>query len=110
MEGAAAYARGLGFSPHPNYHKAKLLFGTIDPGECAEEFEFGKDGMPFFISGPNDTVERCRQIVSTLTHSCGPGGFHYFVGVGNPGAAVPESLEWDSDDDEDDEAPAAPAG
>lgn len=34
-----------------------------------------------FISGPNDSLERSRQIISTLQHSCGPDGFHYMVAV-----------------------------
>ena len=38
-----AYAAGLGLQPHPDYHKAKLLFGDIDPSACQDEFEFGKE-------------------------------------------------------------------
>src|SRR6202011_808535 len=79
VEGAVEYARALGLPPHPDYHKAKLIFGTIDPGESKEEFEFGKDGKPFFMAGPNDTPERCRRILKTLEQSCGLDGFHYMI-------------------------------
>ena len=75
VEAAAAYAFDLGFPPHPDYARAKLLFGTIDPGECQEELELGDQGRPHFIAGPYDTALRCRQIVDTLTRSCGPGRF-----------------------------------
>jgi hypothetical protein len=84
VEEAVAYAHDLGFRPHPDYHKAKLLFGDIDPGDSTEEFEFGKDGKPFFICGPNDSPERCRQILNTLAKTRGPGQFEYIV-PGRPG-------------------------
>jgi hypothetical protein len=45
---------------------------------------FGKDGKPFFMSGPYDTPARCRRIIDTLTRRCGPEGFHYTVAVGAP--------------------------
>jgi hypothetical protein len=89
IEGAVAYARGFGIQPHPDYQKAKLLFGGIDPGECAETFEYGKDGKPFFVGGPNDTLERSRQIVRMLEQSCGPGGFDYLIPLGDVGGALP---------------------
>jgi hypothetical protein len=79
VEQAVAYAHGLGFRPHSDYHKAKLLFGDIDPGDSTEEFEFGKDGKPFFISGPNDSPERCRQILSILANTRGTGQFDYIM-------------------------------
>jgi hypothetical protein len=75
VEEAVEYARDLGLPPHPDYQKARLLFGDIDAGQSTEVFEFGKDGKPFFVNGPNDTPERCRQIISTLTYSCGEGNF-----------------------------------
>src|ERR1700722_12170737 len=33
VEGAVDYARKLGFAPHSDYQRAKLLFGAIDPAE-----------------------------------------------------------------------------
>jgi hypothetical protein len=77
VETAVAYARNLGLPPHPDYHEAKLIFGSIDPAECMEEFEFGQNGKPYFFAGPHDTPERCRQILNALERSCGPGGFDF---------------------------------
>src|SRR5262249_47797409 len=34
VEGAVAYAQRLGLPPHPDYHKAKLIFGDIDASQC----------------------------------------------------------------------------
>jgi len=89
VEAAVAYARDLGFSPHPDYHKAKLLFGTIDASECKEEFEFGKDGKPMFISGPHDSRQFCQFILNILTKRCGPDGFNYVLPLGGEDMVVP---------------------
>lgn len=105
VEGAVDYARDLGFAPHPDYHKAKLLFGDVDPAECKEEFEFGKDGKPFYISGPFESARRSREIVNTLTHRLGPDGFHYLVGIQPSDMISPLDEEDDLDgylEDEDD--------
>jgi hypothetical protein len=79
---AVAYAHGLGLSPHPDYPKAALLLAGIDPAASSAEFEFGKDGKPFFIAGPHDTPERCRRILAILDNTCGPGGYHFLQPVG----------------------------
>jgi hypothetical protein len=81
VESAGEYAEDLGFGPHPKYLAAKKIFGDIDPQECQASFEFGKDGRPLFISGPNDTQAKCMKIIETLTRRCGPGGFQYMIGV-----------------------------
>jgi hypothetical protein len=81
VEGAVEYARDLGFPPHPDYRKAKLIFGDIDTDACTDELVYGKNGKPFFIAGPHDTPGRCRQIISILTDRCGPDGFHFLMPV-----------------------------
>lgn len=79
IEGAVEYARDLGLSPHPDYRKAKRIFGDVNADSCTEEFEYGKDGKPHFIAGLHDGRERCSQIISILTNRCGPNGFHYLM-------------------------------
>src|SRR5260370_27895552 len=96
IEGAVDYARQFGFPPHVDYHVARHLFGDLDGGACAEEFEFGKDGKPIFIAGPHDTPERCRQIMSMLEHRYGPDGYHYLIPM-NP-ADEAEMLDETADD------------
>jgi hypothetical protein len=90
VEAAVEYARDIGFQPHPDYARAKLLFGAIAPAAGPAMVEFGKDGKPFFIAGPNDSPARCRQIVAILTTTCGLGNFEYLVGIGPP-------PDWDDD-------------
>jgi hypothetical protein len=122
VEGAVAYAAGFGLSPHPDYHKVKPIFGGIDAGESTEPVEFGKDGKPFFVSGPNETPERCRQILALLTHSCGPDGFHYMMPIfGDSDRILPDALkherarltgpvdaDWLGEDDDREDPPDGP--
>lgn len=79
VEEAVEYARSLGFEPHPDYSQAKAIFGDLDVLLCREEFSFGREGKPFFISGPNDSPAKCSQIVRTLAERCGVGNFDYLV-------------------------------
>jgi hypothetical protein len=81
VEGAVGYALDLGFSPHPDYRAAKLIFGDISAEDCLERFSYGKDGKPFFVAGPYDDRIRCEQILRTLEKRCGPDGYHFFVPV-----------------------------
>jgi hypothetical protein len=84
VEEAEAYARDLGFSPHSDYRVAREIFGDVDRSACSMSFQFGKDGKPFYISGPRDTPERSRAIVDLLMERCGPGGFDYLVALPEP--------------------------
>ena len=84
VEGAEAYARDLGFPPHPDYQRARQIFGDLDATVCPTHYVFGRDGKPFFLSGPYDTPARCRRIIDTLTRRCGPEGFHFTVAGGAP--------------------------
>lgn len=79
VEEALTYAKDLGFSPHQDYSKAKGIFGDIDSTVCPKSFTFGKDGIPFYISGPNDTPMMSNKIIDTLTRRLGPNGFHFLT-------------------------------
>ena len=76
---AIAYARELGFPPHPDYRAAARILEGIDAAKCAARFSFGCEGKPFFASGPNDTPARCREILTTLEKRLGPDGFQFTV-------------------------------
>lgn len=82
VEEAEAYARDLGFNPHPEYQRARQIFGDLDATACPTHYVFGRDGKPFFMSGPYDTPVKCRRIIDTLTRRCGPEGFHFTVAGG----------------------------
>jgi hypothetical protein len=104
IEAAVAYAHNLGFFPHPDYQRAMLLFANVNPADSSAELEFGKDGKPFYIAGPNDTPERSRQIIATLHNTCGEGGYHFLAGMGPA-----DVVDFDDTDEEDEgEEPALP--
>jgi len=81
IEKSVLYAQDLGFSPHKDYKRASKIFGDIESDACPETFKFGKDGIPFFISGPSDSPSRCKQIMDQLKNSCGEGNFHFMIGA-----------------------------
>jgi hypothetical protein len=103
VEGAVQYARDLGFAPHPDYAKAKMIFGDIAPSD--RQFEFGKEGKPLFISGPHDSPGRCHSIMGILNVRCGSGGFDYLVHVPSGSLNDRELLDladaFDSDEERD---------
>jgi hypothetical protein len=73
--GAVDYARTLGLEPTRDFDpKAQMHLGPRP--ESLIPIKFGKDGKPFFISGPYDDVEK---IVQTLTHKVGADNFHYLM-------------------------------
>jgi len=79
VEGGAAYARELGFSPHADYAEASRIFGDVQGSACPTRFEYGRDGKPFYISGPHETPAQAQAIVEQLERRVGPGNFDYLV-------------------------------
>jgi len=71
VHGAVAYARSLGFEPHPDFAATAPYLGV--PTEPTP-IRFGRDGVPFYISGPNDDP---RAVMSTLTSTAGSGNFQF---------------------------------
>ncbi len=98
VEEAVAYAATLGFKPDPDYHAAKEIFGDIDASPCTDQFTFGKDGKPFYMSGPMDSPLKRRQIVATLEKNVGIGNFDYLAHSENMGLDL---VNFDDDGDYD---------
>lgn len=98
---AIAYARSIGFEPHPDYKLPSKVLRGIDETACATEFTFGQDGKPFFIAGPNDSPARCKQVIDTLQRKLGPDGYHYLMPLSPFGEFFGEDDDdWEDDDDE----------
>jgi hypothetical protein len=81
LRDAVAYADSFGLAPSEDFAEAEAIFGDIPV--ATETFTFGKDGKPFYVSGPNDSPTRIRRIVDTLVKRLGPGGFDYLFRVDN---------------------------
>jgi hypothetical protein len=79
LRDAAAYAASLGLPPSENFADVELIFGDTPFAE--ETFSFGKDGKPFYVSGPNDSPARKRRIMDTLAKRAGPKNFDFMVDV-----------------------------
>jgi hypothetical protein len=98
--GAADYAASLGFAPHVDFRHARRLLDGVDPSQCPDPLEFGRDGKPLYIRGPHETLEKARWIAHRLTAVDG----HYIVHL-EPAAAESLLLEEAEilDEFEDDE-------
>jgi hypothetical protein len=73
--GAVAYARKLGFEPHPDFERTSAHLGAWDPTGVVR---FGRDGKPYFIAGARDDA---RHVMRTLDRSVGQGNFHFLVAI-----------------------------
>ena len=81
VKGAVDYAGALGFSYHLDYKNARDIFGDIDAGACPVKYDFGQEGKPMYIRGPNESISEARRIVAQLDRRCGEGNFHYLVAL-----------------------------
>lgn len=79
VEGSVAYASDLGLKPHKDFAGARRIFGDLDPDACPRTFEYGKDGKPLFITGPNDSPSKARKIVDKLARKVGEENFDFVV-------------------------------
>lgn len=82
--GGMEYAARYGFEPHPDF-TAQHADQVLDPPEThprKHKVKFGKDGKPFYISGPYDDERKINSIINTLMRTAGEGKFDYLIGVG----------------------------
>jgi hypothetical protein len=81
--GGLEYAQRYGFQPHRDY-TAQYCNQVLDPPEMharTNHVEFGKNGKPFFISGPNDDERKIKSVLDTLAHTAGEGNFDFVAGI-----------------------------
>ncbi|WJK33947.1 hypothetical protein [Solwaraspora sp. WMMA2065] len=69
VHGSVAYARGLGFEPHPDFGPTAPYLGAP---ATPTPIQFGRDGKPLYISGPYDDP---HAIIRTLESTVGAGNF-----------------------------------
>ena len=103
VEGAVEYGRENGFEPHADYRRVAPIFGDIEAKSIEGLFEFGRDGKPFFMSGPYDDRARCQQILRTLEAKRGTGNFDFVLAGGIEDLTYmfgvkPDELELEADD------------
>lgn len=94
LQGAVAYAKGIGFEPAEEYWRAEKLFGLADPAQCQTEYTYGREGRPCYIQGPHDDLKTVRYVLGQLNERLGEGNFDYVVEIdGEQQASRPELLE-----------------
>jgi hypothetical protein len=91
VESAVAYARRLGFAPHPDYRKGCRVFGGIKAEQSTAQFTFGKDGKPCYVQGRHDSFDTCLRILRQLRSHCGADNFDFVVYTNEAQANVLEA-------------------
>ena len=75
---AVEFAEDCGFKPHKDFSVCKYILDDVEAIEYVD-VPVGKDGKPFFISGPFDNVPK---ILATLRKHVGEGNFDFIAGTG----------------------------
>ena len=105
IESAVQYAEQLGFDPHANYGKMETIWTGVESSECLTEFEWGKDGQPFYLCSVDDSPVTQANILKKLDAAVGEGnyGFAYDESVLNDESefSAYDDPELDADIDED---------
>lgn len=74
--GAIEYARKFGFEPQKDFSMSQFILDAPSEADLSFEIEFGKDGKPLYISGPDDDSD---YVIKKLIESVGEGNFDYLV-------------------------------
>lgn len=91
--GAIEYAEDLGFSPHKDFRVTEYILDDVEAVEF-KTVEFGKDGKPFFVAGPNDDIDR---VMGILNKQVGPGNFEYLFPFGDDD----EDFDYEAEEEEE---------
>jgi hypothetical protein len=101
--GAIEYAKKLGFSPHKDWETAQfMLESKTSPKVEKMDLDFGKDGKPFYITGPHDRVQ---YVIDKLDKAVGKDNYEVLLNMGHGGFGFDdlEFLEEDEDEENEDE-------
>jgi hypothetical protein len=98
---AIDYAAQFGFKPQKDYKWSRLILEKRGTLEEPHHLTFGKDGKPFYISGPYDNPQ---AIIAKLEKTAGPGNYDYLLQVGGP-SFDDDFLPFDDEDEAADEEP-----
>lgn len=66
IQEAIAFGAKNGFEPPASCHLLLRIFEGINSSECDLAFEFGRDGIPYFVPGPDDTLDFQLQTLTVL--------------------------------------------
>ena len=69
MQQCANYAAKLGLKPHKSFNKTKKLLHDIAIDDSLT-FNFGKDGKPLYIPGPQDSQLTIEKTLRNIENAC----------------------------------------
>jgi hypothetical protein len=95
--GSIEYARQFGFRPHRDFDQSQSILDPPDAHPRTGKVEFGKDGKPFFISGPYDNVD---AILRQLARTVGEGNYHFLTQIGGPPPDEWEDDTWEGNEED----------
>ncbi len=72
------YAAQFGFTPEKDFALSQYLLAPRGELEEPYHLTFGKNGKPFFVSGPHDNA---AHILKQLEKTAGPGNYDYLVAL-----------------------------
>lgn len=98
--GGIAFAEEYGFKPHKDFEIARFILEEDTDDVEFIELDFGIDGIPNYVPGPNDSPHKIQAVISTLTKTAGAGNFKI--------ADLDEDFDdidddWEDDEDEEDD-------
>jgi hypothetical protein len=73
----ATWSQSIGFAPHPDFAAVEPIFGDVRADASEAVFQFGRDGKPVYIPGPNDTAPLIRRRIAQLQKCLGDDGFGF---------------------------------
>ena len=76
--GSVDYATQFDFHPHRDFTLSQYVLDPPDQHPRSGTVTFGKDGEPFYITGPHDNV---NAILDQLLRTAGPDNFHFLVPI-----------------------------
>lgn len=76
--GSIEYAARFGFRPHRDFDLARHILDTPETHPRSGTVEFGKNGKPFYISGPYDNPD---PIIRQLIRTAGEGNFNFLIPI-----------------------------
>jgi hypothetical protein len=54
----------------------------VQVADCSVRFEYGQNGKPFYVSGPNETDAQVQAILDQLRRRVGEGNYDFLVLAG----------------------------
>ena len=99
--GGIEYAARYGFRPDPDFKLAQLVLDPPEAHPRTGAVTFGKDGKPFYVSGPHDNV---NAMMNQLIRTAGPDNYAFLAEIDSPPDELFPAFDDAVDVDEEDSA------